>query len=48
MLRRCNPNPYASGSFPGEHPVLLSVIWMVVLLAIFVTLAIHRYRAIDR
>ena len=43
-----NPNPFASDSFPGEHPILLSVIWTVVLLAIFMPLAIHKYRAIDR
>ena len=43
-----NPNPFATHSFPGEHPILLSVIWTVVLLAIFMPLAIHRYRAIDR
>ncbi len=42
-----NPNPFASDSFPGEHPILLSVIWTVVLLAIFMPLAIHKYRAID-
>ena len=43
-----NPNPFATNSFPGEHPILLSVIWTLVLLAIFMPLAIHRYRAIDR
>ncbi len=43
-----NPNPYASGSFPGEHAVALSLIWTGVLLVIFVPLAINRYRAIDR
>jgi ABC-2 type transport system permease protein len=43
-----NPNPFASGSWPGEHAVLLSVIWTIVLLAIFVPLAIRQYRAIDR
>ena len=43
-----NPNPFATNSFPGEHPILLSVIWTIVLLAIFMPLAIHRYRAIDR
>jgi ABC-2 type transport system permease protein len=43
-----NPNPFATDSFPGEHPILMSVIWTVVLLAIFMPLAIHRYRAIDR
>jgi ABC-2 type transport system permease protein len=43
-----NPNPFAAGSWPGQHPVLLSVIWTIVLLAIFVPLAISKYRAIDR
>ena len=43
-----NPNPFAAGSFPGEHPLLMSVVWIVVLLAIFVPLAIRKYRAIDR
>ena len=43
-----NPNPYASDSWPGEHAVLLSVVWTLVLLAIFMPLAIRKYRAIDR
>jgi ABC transporter DrrB family efflux protein len=43
-----NPNPFATGSWPGQHAVLLSLLWTVVLLALFVPLAIRRYRAIDR
>jgi len=43
-----NPNPYGTASFPSEHPVLLTLIWAAVLLAVFVPLAIGRYRAIDR
>ena len=43
-----NPNPFASGSWPGEHAVLLSVPWTIALLAIFMPLAIGKYRAIDR
>ena len=43
-----NPNPFAAGSWPGRHSVLMSVIWIAVLLAIFMPLAIRRYRAIDR
>jgi ABC transporter DrrB family efflux protein len=43
-----NPNPFAAGSWPGEHPILLSVLWTVVLLAVFAPLAVRRYRSIDR
>ncbi|MEO7119375.1 MAG: ABC transporter permease [Candidatus Limnocylindrales bacterium] len=38
-----NPNPFASG-FPSEQPVLLTLIWVAVILAIFVPLAVRRYR----
>ena len=43
-----NPNPFAAGSWPGRHSVLMSVIWIAALLATFMPLAIRRYRAIDR
>jgi ABC-type multidrug transport system permease subunit len=43
-----NPNPYASDSFPGEHPIFMSVGWTIALLAVFMPLAIAKYRAIDR
>ena len=43
-----NPNPFSAGSWPGQHPILMSVIWIVVLLAIFMPYGIQRYRAIDR
>jgi ABC-2 type transport system permease protein len=43
-----NPSPYPSGSFPSEHPYLLSILWTVAILATFVPLGIRRYRAIDR
>jgi ABC transporter DrrB family efflux protein len=43
-----NPNPFASDSWPGQHAILLSVIWTLVLLAVFMPLAIRKYRAIDR
>ena len=43
-----NPNPFAAGTYPGEHSIALSVIWIVVLLAVFAPLAVHRYQAIDR
>lgn len=43
-----NPNPYASGGFPAENPILLTLIWVVVLLAIFMPLGVWRYRSMSR
>ena len=43
-----NPNPFATDSFPGQHPIFMSVVWTIVLLVIFMPLAIRKYRAIDR
>jgi len=43
-----NPNPFASDSFPAEHPVLLSLIWTVVIVAIFAPLGVARYRSMSR
>ena len=42
-----NPNPFTSG-FPGEHPVLLSLLWTIGLLLVFAPLAVRKYRSIDR
>jgi ABC transporter DrrB family efflux protein len=43
-----NPNPYAADGFPAEHPILLTLIWVVVLLAVFAPLGVHRYRSLNR
>ena len=43
-----NPSPYPTGSFPSEHPFLLSILWTVAILVVFAPLAVRRYRAIDR
>jgi ABC-2 type transport system permease protein len=43
-----NPNPFASDSFPAEHPVLLSLIWTAVIVAIFAPLGVSRYRSTSR
>jgi ABC-2 type transport system permease protein len=43
-----NPSPSPSNSFPSEHPLFLSIAWIVVLLAVFAPLAVRKYRAIDR
>jgi len=43
-----NPNPFPADSFPGEHALLLSWLWVVALLVVFAPLAVRRYRSIDR
>ncbi len=40
-----NPNPYvASDSLPAQHPLLLSVMWIVLFVAVFAPLGVARYR----
>ena len=43
-----NPNPYPAGGFPAEHPILLTVIWSALFVAIFAPLAVRRYRDTSR
>jgi ABC-2 type transport system permease protein len=43
-----NPNPYVSDSFPAQHPVVLSLIWAAVIVAIFAPLGVARYRSSSR
>jgi len=40
-----NPNPFADGStLPQQYPILVSIFWIALLLAIFMPLAVRRYR----
>jgi ABC transporter DrrB family efflux protein len=43
-----NPNPFAAGGLPAEHPIELTLAWVVVLLAIFGPLGVWRYRTMSR
>jgi ABC-2 type transport system permease protein len=43
-----NPNPFAGGGLPAEHPIELTLIWVVVLLAVFAPLGVWRYRSMSR
>ena len=43
-----NPNPYATDSFPSQNPVLVTVVWVVVIIAIFGPLGVRRYRSMRR
>ncbi|CAN5342815.1 ABC transporter permease [soil metagenome] len=43
-----NPNPYNSGSFPAEHPVILTLIWIAIIIGIFAPLGVKKYRSLSR
>ena len=43
-----NPNPFAASGFPAENPILLTLVWIFLLLAIFVPLGVRSYRNISR
>lgn len=40
-----NPNLFSTDNFPAQHPVLLSLIWVVIIVGIFAPLAIRKYKA---
>jgi len=42
-----NPNPFRAAGCV-EHPIELTLIWVVVLLAIFAPLGVWRYRSMSR
>jgi ABC transporter DrrB family efflux protein len=43
-----NPNPYVGDGIPAQHPILVTIVWMVVLVAIFAPLGIRKYRNANR
>jgi ABC-2 type transport system permease protein len=43
-----NPNPYLAHGFPAEHPIVLTVLWTVLLVAVFGPLGVRRYRSMSR
>ncbi|MEJ7771609.1 MAG: ABC transporter permease [Geodermatophilaceae bacterium] len=43
-----NPNPFATNSFPSEHPIILTLIWTAVFIGVFAPLGVRRYRATSR
>ncbi len=43
-----NPNPYAADGFPAEHPALLTILWIVGIIAIFAPLGVRRYRMMSK
>jgi ABC-2 type transport system permease protein len=43
-----NPNPFVGSGLAAEQPALVTIAWVVVIVAIFVPLSIRRYRSISR
>lgn len=43
-----NPNPYATGSFPSENPVLVTLLWVAFFIIVFGPLGVRRYRSMSR
>jgi hypothetical protein len=43
-----NPGVELAASWPAQHALLLAVLWPVVIVAVFLPLAVHRYRSASR
>jgi ABC-2 type transport system permease protein len=43
-----NPNPYASDNFPSVHPIIMTLVWIVIIVAVFAPLGIRKYRNLSR
>jgi len=43
-----NPSPFSAAGLPAEIPIVITLGWFVVLLAIFAPLGVRRYRSISR
>jgi ABC-type polysaccharide/polyol phosphate export permease len=40
-----NPNPFATDNLPSQEPVLVTIAWIVVIVAVFAPLSVRRYRS---
>ena len=43
-----NPNPQVADNFPTQNPILVTVIWIIVFVAVFGPLGVRRYRNMSR
>jgi ABC-2 type transport system permease protein len=43
-----NPNPYATDSFPSQYPIIVTIAWVIVIVAVFAPLGVRRYRNMSR
>jgi ABC transporter DrrB family efflux protein len=43
-----NPNPVSGSGLPGEYPVLVTIVWVVVIVAVFTPLGVRKYQSMSR
>lgn len=43
-----NPNPYVGSGLPGEQPAVVTVLWVIVIIAIFLPAGVRRYQSLSR
>ena len=43
-----NPNPQIGDNFPTQNPILVTIVWIVVFIAVFGPLGVRRYRSMSR
>lgn len=43
-----NPNPYVGSGLPGEQPALVTVLWVIVIIATFLPAGVRRYQSLSR
>jgi ABC transporter DrrB family efflux protein len=43
-----NPNPPVSNSIASTEPLLVTIVWVIVIVAIFAPLSVRKYRSISR
>jgi ABC-2 type transport system permease protein len=43
-----NPMAFPTGSFPSRYPILVTLLWVALILAVFVPLGVRKYRGLSR
>ena len=43
-----NPNPFLSDSIPSQYPILVTLAWVAIFVAVFAPLGVRRYRSMSR
>jgi ABC transporter DrrB family efflux protein len=43
-----NPNPFATDNLPSQEPILVTIGWIVVIVAVFAPLGVRKYRSANR
>lgn len=43
-----NPNPFATDNLPSQEPILVTIGWIIVIVAVFAPLGVRKYRSANR